>query len=406
MARRESYIVSLDLGSTKTCALVCRPIDNGKLELAGWGSAESKGWRKGIIVSLDSAVLSIKKAIEAAEDAAAVPIDSGYIGIGGGHIKGVDSRSALTLGPRSREVTSEDVRRVFQTAQGIALPPDRKLVYAERQEYLLDAQNGIRNPVGMTGSRLEVNVHLVTSSLAAHENLVAAVNRAGIVVQDTIFEAMAAAEACLTTDERELGVALVDIGGGSSDLIVYHEGSIRHTASIPVGGEHFTNDIAVGLRTPIPEAEKMKYLWGERDPAQPQDAALEVPSVGERPAKTVNYAMLSDIIEPRATELLELVQAELGRSGCQKQIRAGVVLTGGAAKLGGLVALADQMLGFPVRLGRPRGIEKMGDELPDPAYSVVVGLAVHAYRLHLVRDSQERGWAGRLKSILGGKESL
>ncbi len=401
--RKDSYTVGLDLGSSKTCALVCQLAESGKLEVAGFGTAESRGWRKGMIVNLDSALLSIKKAVEAAEDAAGVPVDSAYIGVGGAHIKGVTSRGAVTLGARSREVTSEDVRKVFQTAQGISLPPDRKLVYAERQEYLLDSQNGIRNPVGMVGTRLEVNVHLVTSSSPAHENIVTAVNRAGIIVLDTIFEALAAAEACLTADERELGAALVDLGGGSSDLIVYHEGSVRQTAVIPVGGEHFTNDIAVGLRTPIPEAEKMKIAWGERDRTKPQEAALEVPSVGERPARIVSYAMLSEIIEPRALELLELVQAELRRSGFEKQIRAGVVLAGGAAKLGGLVALAEQTLGLPVRLGQPSGIEKMGEQLADPAYATVVGLAIHGNRLRLLRDSQDKGLTGKLWGLLRGK---
>ena len=303
-----AYITALDLGSTKTCVLMCQLSEKSKLGVAGLGVAESKGWRKGIIVNLDSAVLSVKKAVEAAEDAAGVSVDSAYIGVGGPHIRGVNSRGALPLGPRSREVTSEDVRRVFEIARGVSMPPDRTLVFAKPQEYLLDSQNGIRHPLRMVGSRLEVNVHLVTGSTVAHENVVSAVQGTGIKVEDTVFEALAAAESCLTADERELGAALIDIGGGSSDLVVYCKGSVRQTAVIPVGGEHFTNDIAVGLRTPIPEAEKMKLAWGERGPDEPQDAALEVPSVGERPARMVSYAKLSEIIEPRAAELLELTQ--------------------------------------------------------------------------------------------------
>lgn len=406
MKRNDCSIVGLDLGSTKTCALVCQPAGSGKLEVAGWGVAESKGWRKGTIVNLDSAVLSIKKAVEAAEDAAGVPVDSAYVGVGGVHIKGVNSRGTVALGARSRQVTGEDVRNVFQTAQAISLPPDRKLVYAERQEYLLDSQDGIRSPVGMVGTRLEVNIHLVTGSTTAHENIVTAVNRAGIVVLDTIFEAIAAAEACVTADERELGVALIDMGGGSSELIVYRDGSVRQTAVIPVGGEHFTNDIAVGLRTPIPEAEKMKLAWGERDPEKPAETVLEVPSVGERPARIISYAKLSEIIEPRALELLELVQAELARLGLEKQIRAGVVLAGGAAKLGGLVALAEQMLGFPVRLGQPTGLVKMGEQLSDPAYATVVGLGIYGNRLRLLRDSQDKGLTGKLWGMLRRKREL
>lgn len=404
MAKKNAYLAGLDLGDSKTCALVCAPGENGKLEVAGYGVAESKGWRKGAIVSLDSAVLAVKKAVEAAEDQAGFPIGSAYIGVGGSHLRGASSRGELALGARSREVTGEDVRKVFQAAQGVVLPADRKLVYAERQEYLLDSQNGIRNPVGMIGSRLEVNVHLVTGSAIAHENIVTAANRAGIVVLETIFEALAAAEACLTADERELGAALVDIGGGSSDLVVYHQGSVRHSAVIPVGGEYFTNDVAVGLRTPIPEAEKMKVAWGARDAAQASDAALEVPSVGGRPSRAVTYAMLSDIIEPRAAELVELIHAELQRSGYAKQLGAGVVLTGGGAKLGGFAALAEQTLGLPVRIGKPSGIERMGELLPDPVYATVVGLVMLGNRLRFLSDSRDRGLTGRIRSIFGASK--
>jgi len=400
-----AYITALDLGSTKTCVLMCQLSEKSKLGVAGLGVAESKGWRKGIIVNLDSAVLSVKKAVEAAEDAAGVSVDSAYIGVGGPHIRGVNSRGALPLGPRSREVTSEDVRRVFEIARGVSMPPDRTLVFAKPQEYLLDSQNGIRHPLRMVGSRLEVNVHLVTGSTVAHENVVSAVQGTGIKVEDTVFEALADVESCLTADERELGAALIDIGGGSSDLVVYCKGSVRQTAVIPVGGEHFTNDIAVGLRTPIPEAEKMKLAWGERGPDEPQDAALEVPSVGERPARMVSYAKLSEIIEPRAAELLELTQIELARSGLEKQLGAGVVLAGGGAKLGGLVALAEQTLGLPVRLGRPAGIEKMTDQLSDPAYATVVGLAIYGHHLRLLRDSHDTSLSARLWGLLRGKNS-
>jgi cell division protein FtsA len=401
----DTYITALDLGSTKTCALICQVGEKGKLEVGGLGVAESKGWRKGIIVNLDSAVLSVKKAVEAAEDAAGVSVNSAYIGVGGPHIKGVNSRGALALGPRSREVTGEDVRKVFEIAKSVSMPPDRTLVYAKPQEYLVDSQNGIRHPLRMVGSRLEVNVHLVTGSAVAHENVVSAVQGTGIKVEDTVFEALAAAESCLSADERELGAALIDIGGGSSDLAVYCTGSVRQTAVIPVGGEHFTNDIAVGLRTPIPEAEKMKIAWGERDPAKSQEAALEVPSVGERPARIVSYAKLSEIIEPRAVELLELIQDELARSGLEKQIGTGVVLAGGGAKLGGLVALAEQTLGLPVRLGRPAGIQKITEQLSDPGYATVVGLAIYGHHLQLLRDSRDTGLSARLWSLLRGKNS-
>ncbi len=410
MARKDYYVVGLDLGSQKTCALVCQPGEDGKLEASGLGVAESKGWRKGLIVNLDACVLAIKKAVSAAEAAAGVPVDSAYVGVGGSHIIGVNSRGGLSLGKTpgaSREVTREDVTKVIQTAQSVTLPPDRERFYAESQEYLLDSQKGIHNPVGMVGKRLDVNVHLITASATAYQNVVTAVNLAGVKVPDSgiVFEPLASALACLTPDDRELGVALVDIGAGSTDLIVYHQRAVRHTAAIPVGGDHFTNDIAVGLRTPIPEAEKMKRAWGQRDPAKPAEGVLEVPSVGERPTRDVNYTMLNDIIEPRSLELLELIQAELDRSGFAKQLGAGVVLAGGGAKLGGFVGLAEQTLGLPVRLAESKGLGKMTDTLRDPAYAAVVGLIAYGNRLRLMRDSQEKSWTGRLWGALRGKSA-
>jgi len=385
-------VVGIDLGSTKTCALVCRQNEEGKLEVAGLGVAESKGWRKGAIVNLDLTVLAVKKAVEEAETAAGLPIDSAYVGVAGTHIKGVNSHGALALskGPNAtREVGPDDVRRVIQAAQGINLPEDRQLLHVLPQKFLLDLQDGIRHPVGMVGARLEADVHLVTASTSASQNVVTALNRAGVVVLDTIFEPLAASEACLSSDDRELGVALVDIGGGSSDLIVFQGGAVRHSASIPLGGEHFTNDIAVGLRTPIPEAEKMKRAWGERDSAKPAEILLEVPGVGERPSRVVSYAMLSDIIEPRAAELLELIQAEIRRSGWERQLGAGFVLTGGGAKLGGLVGLAERTFGGPVRQAIPAGIANLGATLLDTAFATLVGLAIHGNRLRLRRDAQE-----------------
>ncbi len=402
MARKDNYIVGLDIGSNKTCAVICQPDSSGKLEVGGLGVAESRGWRRGIIVNLDLAVLAIKKAVESAEALAGVPVDSAYVGVGGAHVKGVNSRGAVTLGKSSaatREVARDDIRKVLQTAQSISLPPDRELLHVLPQEYLLDSQNGIRDPVGMLGNRLEADVHLITASATAAQNIVTAANRAGIVVLDTVYEPLAAAEACLTADERELGVALIDIGGGSTDVIVYHQGTVRHTAAIPVGGEHFTNDIAVGLRTPIPEAEKMKRAWGERDPEETQNAMLEVPGVGDRPARVVSYAVLSEIIEPRAVELVELVQAELARPGFERQLGAGVLMAGGGAKLGGLAALAEQTLALPVRVARPTGLENMGEVLPDPAFAAVVGLVAYGNRLRLLRDTGDKSLLGRLWSL-------
>ena len=405
MASSDRYIFGLDLGTSKTCALVCERVTEGKLEVAGLGVAESRGWRKGVIVNLDSVVLSMKKALEAAEAESKISFETAYVSVGGAHLKGMNSRGAFSLGLAAREVTLDDKVKAFHNAKGISLPEDREIIDAIKQEYLLDSENGIRDPIGMTGKTLEVNVHLITASTVAWQNIVTAVNRAGIKVppSGTVFESLAASWACLSEDERELGVALLDIGGGSSELIVHFEGAVRHTAVIPIGGEHFTNDIAVGLRTPIPEAEKMKRLWGDREPGQPGDPVIEVKSVGERPSRVASYSMLTDIIEPRASELIELLHAELGRAGCLKQLGSGLVLTGGGAKLGGLATLAEQTLGVPVRVGVPQGLEKMGEILPDAAYSAVVGLVIYGNRLLLMRGPVDKGLMGKFWGALRGK---
>jgi cell division protein FtsA len=374
--------------------------------VAGFGVAESKGWRKSIIVNLDLTVLALKKAVEAAETAAGVSIASAYVGVAGTHIKGVNSRSAVGLGKtpgRTGAVTQDDILKVLQAARGVTLPPDREIVYLEPQDYVLDSQEGIHNPMGMSGARLEANVHLITGSSAALTNVVTAANLAGIKVLDTVYEPFAAAAACLTADDRELGVALVDIGGGSTDMIVYAQGSVRHTASVPVCGEHFTNDIAVGLRTTIPEAERVKRSWTELALDATPGGVLEVPGAGERPARMVSYDKLHEIIQFRTLDLLELIQDELERCGHIRQLGAGLILVGGGAKLGGLVPLAEQTLGLPVRLGRCTGLENMGENLAGPEYATLVGLAVYGNRRRLLRDAQETGLMARLWRALRGK---
>jgi cell division protein FtsA len=385
---------------------VCQPGESGKLQVAGFGVAESKGWRKSVIVNLDLTVLALKKAVEAAETAAGVSIASAYVGVAGTHIKGVSSRGAVGLAKTpggSGAVTQDDILKVLQAARGVTLPPDREIVYLEPQDYVLDSQEGIRNPVGMSGARLEANVHLITGSSTALRNVVTAANLVGIKVLDTVYEPFVAAAACLTADERELGAALVDIGGGSTDMIVYAQGSVRHTASIPVGGEHFTNDIAVGLRTTIPEAERIKRSWAERELDNTPGGVLEVPSVGERPARVVSYAILDEIIQPRTLELLELIHDELERSGRIRQLGAGLILVGGGAKQGGLLPLAEQTFGLPVRLGSCTGLENMGENLAGPEYATLVGLVVYGNRRRLLRDAQETGLVAKLWRALRGK---
>ena len=404
MARKLPYVAGLDLGDSKTCLVVCRPDDRNKLRLVGVGVAESRGWRRGAINDFDSAVLAIKKAVEAAEDAAGFSIDTAYIGVGGLDLKGMNSTGAISLGTHGRQVAPDDIRKVFEVAQGIPMPADRRLLHAERQEYLLDSQDGIRNPIGMVGTRLEVNVHLVTATTLAHENLITAVNRAGIEVRDTVLEPLASAEACLAPDERELGVGLLDIGRGSSEFVIYHDGSLRHTAAIPVGGEFFTNDVAVGLRTPVPEAERLKLSWTDSK-ASESEASFEVPSVGGRPPRVVNTAMLGEILEPREEELVELMQAELARSRLDRALAAGLVLVGGGAKLAGLAAMAEHTLEMPVRLGQPSGIEDLGEMLLDPAYATVVGLVLYGNRQRALEGSRQPGWRDRWKGFFGGEKA-
>jgi cell division protein FtsA len=374
--------------------------------VAGLGVAESRGWRKSVIVNLDLTVLALKKAVEAAEAAAGISIASAYVGVAGTHIKGVTSRGAVGLekpAGATGTVTQEDILKVLQAARGVTLPQDREIVYLEPQDYVLDSQEGIRNPLGMSGARLEANVHLITGSSTALRNVVTAANLAGVKVLDTVYEPFASAAACLTADERELGVALVDIGGGSTDMIVYAQGSVRHSASLPVGGEHFTNDIAVGLRTTIPEAERVKRFWAEREFEDSSHGLLEVPSAGERPARVVSYAILDEIIQPRSLELLELIHDELGRSGHIRQLGAGLILVGGGARQGGLATLAERTLGLPVRLGRCTGLENLGENLDGPEYTTLVGLVVYGNRRRLLRGSQETGLMAKLRRVLRGK---
>lgn len=401
MARKDRYIVGLDIGSTKTCALIGE-CDGEVARFISLGAAESRGMRKGQIVNLDAAVTSIRRAVEEAETAAGVPVEQAVVGVAGSHVKGVNSRGGISLGQRPRDVTKEDVRRAIEAARSVSLPEDRQVLHVLRQEFFLDSHDNIRDPEGMVGQRLETNVHIVTASATATQNIITAVNRAGLMVSDTVLEPLASAEACLTQDERELGCCLVDIGGGTSELIVYSGGVVRHTAVVPVGGDHFTNDLAVGLRTPIPEAEKIKRdhacAWREM---LKEDHTIEIASVGDRPPRTVFARSLSDIVEPRAEELLKLVADELARAGLDSQIPAGYVFTGGAAQMNGLLELAEHVFSLPVRLGQPRGLEGMTEEVAQPAYSTVVGLALYGARARRHAPSAQ-GWKERLKAIFAG----
>jgi len=402
LAKKDKYLVGLDIGSTKTSVLIAE-IENEQVKFLALGAAESKGLRKGLIVNLDSAVSSIRRAAEEAEGVANVPVESALIGVAGGHVRGVNSRGGVTLGHRPRDIEREDVRRAIDAARNISLPEDREVLHVLPHEFLVDAQEGIRDPLGMIGQRLETNVHLVTSSIAATQNLVTAANRAGILISDTVLEPLASAESSLTQDERDLGVCLLDIGGGTTELLVYGGGVVRHTSAVAIGGDHFTNDLAVGLRTPIPEAERIKRHHGCAAASMlHEDGAIEIASVGDRPPRTIFARMLTDILEPRANELLALFRDDLRRAGLDKQIPAGFVLAGGGARLHGLIDLAEQSFHLPVRIAEPKGLLDMPEQVAQPEYATVVGLVMFGAKARRSSPQRSGNLVSKLKAMFAG----
>lgn len=404
MKLRDRQLVALDVGGSQVTALIAVAEEDGRLTLRGLGVSESKGFRKDTLVHLNSAVEAIRQAVEAAEGMAGLPIESAVVGVAGAHARSFDSRGGIPLGPRLREVSPEDIRQAVEAARAVSLPAELTLLHVLPQEFLLDRQNGIRDPVGLLGRRLEVNVHIVASAATATQNLIGAVNRAGILVEDTMLESLAAAEACLIPDERELGVVLADIGGGSTDWMVFQQGAPRASGTVPIGGEHFTNDIAIGLRTPQWEAERMKRIHGRAWlRGLGQDSLLEVGSMGERPSRITSRRALCEILEPRAQEWLALLSEALEGSGSRSLPLAGVVLTGGGAQLKGLVELAAHELQLPVRVGLPRGLSGAGTALSNPASATAVGLVLHANRLRQARWQQNAGLVHRLRGLLQGK---
>jgi cell division protein FtsA len=402
LTKKDKYLVALDVGSAKTCVVIGELDDTG-VKFVSMGAAESKGLRKGLIANIGATATSVRRAIEEAEGIAAVPVERTLVGVAGGHVRGVNSRGGITLGSRPRDINRDDVRHAVDAARNITLPEDRVVLHVLPQEFLLDAQDNIRDPLGMVGQRLEVNVHLVTSSASAMQNLVIAVNQAGVEVADTVLEPLASAEACLTQDERELGCCLLDIGGGTTEIVVFGNGMLRHAAAIPVGGDHFTNDLAVGLRTPIPEAEKIKREFGcVCADMILEDKGIEIASVGDRPPRMVFTRMLNEILEPRAHELLSLVRDELQRGGFSALIPAGLVLSGGGAHLKGLVEMAERMFNLPVRLARPRGLEGMPQELSQPEYATVVGLLLYGARARRQAPQKPATFVAKIRSMFAG----
>ena len=374
MDRAETeLIVGLDIGTTKVCAVVGEVDPEGQVKIVGIGDSESKGLRKGMVVNIEDTVRSIRQAVQAAGQMAGCDIRSVYVGIAGGHIMGINSHGVIAV--QGNEVTPSDVDRVLEAARAVAIPSDREVIHTLPQEYIVDSQRGIVDPVGMAGVRLEVNVHIVTGAVSSAQNIIRSCNRSGLQVADIALESLASAKAVLTDEEREIGVALVDLGGGTSDIAIYENNAIKHTAVVPLGGSSLTNDIAFGLRTPTKSAEKIKLKYGcSLASMVEEDESIEVPSVGGRPPQKLSRRVLADICQPRMEEILHYVNKTLVASGCKDRIRAGVVLTGGASLIEGCQDLAEAIFDIPTRIGYPRNIGGLTDVVNNPKFSTAVGL--------------------------------
>jgi cell division protein FtsA len=396
-------LTAIDVGSAKTCVLVAEITDSG-LRYRGHGVAESRGSRKGVIVELEKAVSSIQKAVEQAEDSAGVPIEQALLGVAGSHVRGINSHGGITFGTRAREVGRDEIRMAVDKARAIPLPADRETLHLLPQEFILGDQSVVRDPLGMMATRLEVRVHIVTTAASATQNVITAVNRAGVHVSDTVFEPLACADAVLRADERELGVCLADLGAGSTGLIVFKDGAVAHTGVVPIGGDHFTSDLSVGLCTPVAEAERIKKLYGNAIVTLiPEGNEVEVPSVGDRPSRLILQRMVGEILEPRARELFEMLRDNLRHAGMLDLCAGGMVLSGGASRLPGTLDIAESVLRRPVRLSWPTPLAKMPSTLAEPEYATVLGMVFYGYRARIARGQQEEGWSSRLRAMLVGK---
>ena len=392
MARKEHYLVGLDVGTSKIAAIVAESREDEGLDIIGIGVAEAEGIRRGVVVNLEAAVESIKTAIDEAELTGGVEIDSVHLGLSGAHLKAFNSRGVVAVSGNSREITREDVDRALDAAKGVALPTGREILHALPQDFVVDDQDGIGDPVGLTGTRLEVNVHVVTGSTTSKQNIVACVNRAGVAVADVIIEQLAASESVLTADERELGVALVDIGGGTTDLAIFERGSLWHTGVVMMGGNHFTNDIAVGLRTPIPDAEKTKRRSGcALSSLAGEDETIEVASVGGRQSRVMSRRILSEILQPRAEEVFHALWDEIRRAGYERSLHSGLVLCGGGALLEGMAEIAEQIFDLPVRRGCPVEVGGLTDHVNSPSFATGVGLVKFAHRSQMQEPDRALG---------------
>lgn len=376
MKKRDNIIAGLDIGTSKVCVVAGEFFEEG-IDIIGIGTHPSHGLRRGVVVNIESTVTAISKAIEEAELMAGCEILSVYASIGGGHIKGFNSNGVVAIN-NGREVRDSDIARVIEAAKAVAIPLDREVLHVVPQEYVVDDQDGIKKPIGMAGVRLEAKVHVITGALSAAQNIIKCANRAGLEVKDIVLEPLAAAEAVLSSDEKELGVALIDIGGGTTSIIIYVDGSVAYTSVLSIGGNHLTNDIAVGLRTPIGEALKIKERRGcAYSELISASETIEVPSVGGRDPRVISRKVLGEIIEPRVEEIMSLIYRELTKSGFIDRIASGVVITGGTTSMEGMTELSEKILGLPVRRGIPAGVGGLVDIVRSPIYSTSVGLVMY-----------------------------
>lgn len=385
----KNLIVGLDIGTSKVVAIVGEITPDNEIEIIGLGTHPSRGLKKGVVINIESTVQSIQRAVEEAELMSGCQIHSVYAGIAGSHVRSLNSHGIVAI--RDKEVAQTDIERVIDAARAVAIPADQKILHILPQEFIIDQQESIREPVGMSGVRLEAKVHMVTGAVSAAQNIIKCVRRCGLEVDDIILEQLASSHSVLTDDEKELGVCLVDIGGGTTDIAVFTEGAIRHTAVIPIAGDQVTNDIAVALRTPTQYAEeiKIKYACALTQLAS-ADETIEVPSVGERPDRRLARQTLAEVVEPRYEELFTLIQAELRRSGFEDLCAAGIILTGGSSKMEGAVELAEEIFHMPVRLGSPQYVTGLVDVVRNPIHSTGVGLLLFGYQNRAMRESESR----------------
>jgi len=377
MAKTDRYVVALDIGSTKVGALVGERLEDGSVNVIGKGAAAARGMRKGNIVDVDKVVESIKKAVEEAEIMAGVEIVNAFVGVSGPHVKSFNSRGAVPISTRDRQVGREDVTRAIEAARSVAIPPDREILHVIPRQFVVDDQGGIAEPIGMVANRLAVDVHVVTGATTPTQTLVTAINRAGIAVRSIFLESLAGAAAALSADERELGALLIDLGGGTTDVALYLHGSVAHTSVLPIGGEHFTSDLSIVLKTPMEDAERIKKRFGCLvESAVDDDDSIEVPSFGGRPPRLCSSRLLHDIMVPRAEELFGLVRRELEGAGFDTELGAGVTLAGGGAELDGIADVAERVFGVTVRKAAPVGIGGLVDVVAGPDWTTATGLLI------------------------------